>query len=75
MAWGILIPWPGIESRASKVKAESSHWTDREFPWQILFKVIDASWSPVSHLILLVVQYVRIIILILKWGKLSVREA
>ena len=33
MAWGILVPWPGIKSTPSAVKARSSnHWTTREFP-------------------------------------------
>lgn len=35
-------------------KQSPTHWTVRESPRQILFKVIDASWSPVSPLILAV---------------------
>ena len=35
MAYGILVPRPGIEPGSSAVKARSpNHWTAREFPGQ-----------------------------------------
>ena len=35
VACGILVPWPGMETGSSAVKAQSpNHWTSREFPIQ-----------------------------------------
>ena len=40
MAWGMLVPRPGIKSGPSAVKAPSpNHWTTKEFP------VTPSSWS------------------------------
>ena len=40
MAWGMLVPRPGIESGPSAVKAPSpNHWTTKEFP------VTPSCWS------------------------------
>ena len=39
-AWEILVPWLGIKSRSLAVRAWSpNHWTAREFPRSISFKI------------------------------------
>ena len=50
-ACGILVPWPGIESRPSAVRMQSpNHWLAREFPQD------PSSWAQgvhcISHVIL-----------------------
>ena len=39
VAYGILVPRPGIEPRPSAMKVRSAnHWTAREFPSKSIFK-------------------------------------
>ena len=40
MAYGLLVPWPGIEPRLLAVKEQNpNHWTIREFPKQNSFEL------------------------------------
>ena len=49
---GILVPWPGMETAAPALEAQSlNHWTPREFPaWFLLFipynNSAQAAWLP-----------------------------
>ena len=54
MAWGILVPQPGIEPRPSAVKPRSpNHWTAREFPKdKVAYKALyhlNPTLSPTFH--------------------------
>ena len=49
MACGILVPWPGIESRPLAVGAQSpNHWTTREFPLTDFKKLCTLATSKVN---------------------------
>ena len=52
-ACGILVPWPGIESRPPELRAWSpSHWTTREVPvyafLHFIFRLLLCRWSRVE---------------------------
>ena len=43
-AYGILVPWPGIEPMPSALRAQSlNHWTDREVP---IIQFLINQWKP-----------------------------
>ena len=52
IAWGILVPWPGVEPTPSAVEAWSfNHWTSKEVQdaWFLLLAVNKTLWVQPCH--------------------------
>ena len=52
IAWGILVPWPGVEPTPSAVEAWSlNHWNSKEVPhaWFLLLAVNKTLWVQPCH--------------------------